>query len=111
MAALTNGDQVSHWLVDGSTKDTRVQIGSGSRDPDLVVVDTSETVREARRLGVEPVIVCRQLSLDADSLPTRDAHAVRSSKEFVLLRLDELVEVLRSVLLHSLEAHLQVDLL
>jgi hypothetical protein len=54
---LTNEDQIGHWLVDGSTESTRVEIPIRSRDLDLVVVDTSKTVSQVRGLGVEPVIV------------------------------------------------------
>jgi hypothetical protein len=54
---LTNEDQIGHGLVDGSTESTRVEIPIRSRDLDLVVVDTSETVGQVRGLGVEPVVV------------------------------------------------------
>jgi hypothetical protein len=54
---LTNEDQIGHGLVDGSTESTRVEIPIRSRDLDLVVVDTSETVSQVGSLGVEPVVV------------------------------------------------------
>jgi hypothetical protein len=54
---LTDEDQVCHGLVDGSTESTRVEIPVGSRDLDLVVVDTSETVGQIGGLGVKPVVV------------------------------------------------------
>jgi len=73
-----------------------VEVARGSLDADLVVVDTAEAVGEARGLGVEPVVV-------------RDTHAVLARKEAVLLRLDKLVEVDGSRLLHALEDHLEVD--
>lgn len=94
--ALTEQDKVSHWLVDGTAKDTRVEVTSRSADADLVVVDTAETVGETRGLGVEPVVV-------------RDTHAVLSGKEAVLLRLYKLVKVDGTSLLHTLEDHLEVD--
>jgi hypothetical protein len=54
---LTDEDQVCHGLMDGSTESTRVEIPVGSRDLDLVVVDTSETVGQIGGLGVKPVVV------------------------------------------------------
>lgn len=119
-AILTQEDQVGHRLVDRTAKDTRVEVRARTRDADLVVVDTPETVREARSLGVEPVVVCATYQhrrevlneghVSSHASRTRNAHAVYAGEELVLLALDELVEVLRAVFFHSLEAHLHVDL-
>lgn len=54
---LTDGEQIGHGLVDCSTEDTRVKVSSWTGDLDLVVVDASETVCQARGLGVKPVVV------------------------------------------------------
>lgn len=45
-----------------STEDTRVKVSSWTGDLDLVVVDASETVCQARCLGVKPVVVCEIIS-------------------------------------------------
>jgi len=74
-----------------------MQIPIRSRDLDLVIIDSPQTVRQAWRLGVEPVVV-------------RDAAAIDPFKELVLLRFDELVEVDRTVLFHTFEADPHVDL-
>lgn len=55
---LTDGEQVGHGLVDGAPKDTGVEVSARSVDSDLVVVDTTQTVGQARSLGVQPVVVC-----------------------------------------------------
>ena len=55
----TDGDQIRHGLVDRPAEHSRVEISPWSRDPNLIVVDPSEPVRQARGLGVEPVVVCR----------------------------------------------------
>lgn len=43
--------------MDGTAKDTRVEIPVRPRNLDLVIVDTSETISETRGLGVKPVVV------------------------------------------------------
>lgn len=60
--SLTESDKVSHGFVDGTAKDTRVEIPVRTRNLDLVIVDTSETIRETRGLGVKPIVVYSALS-------------------------------------------------
>lgn len=82
--------------MDGTSKDTRVEVTSRALDANFVVVDTTKTIGKTRSLGVEPVVV-------------RNAHAVKTLEELVLFRLDELVKVDGTALLHTLEDHLDVD--
>jgi hypothetical protein len=59
---LTDGEEIGHGLVNCSTEDTRVKVSSWTGDLDLVVVDASETVCQARGLGVKPVVVYEMIS-------------------------------------------------
>jgi hypothetical protein len=54
----TDEYQVGHGLMDRSAESTRMEVSIGSRNFDLVVVDTSKTISQVGGLGVEPVIVC-----------------------------------------------------
>lgn len=53
----TQDDQVGHRLMNRSAESARVQVTVRSRNLDLVVVYTSETISQVGRLGVQPVVV------------------------------------------------------
>ena len=91
-----DADKIGHGLLGGTAKDTRVEIGTGARNLDAVVVAATETVGQARALGAEPVVVA-------------DAHGVGIGKVLLALGHDELLQTVRAVLLHALEAHEEVD--
>lgn len=91
-----NVDEVSHGLVSLTTEDTTVKIGSRASDLNRVVVAATETVGQARLLSAEPVVV-------------RDTDSLSILEVLVTLSLDEVLKTLGAVLLHTLEAHEQVN--
>lgn len=50
-------DKISHGLMDGPAKDTRVQVTARASDSDFEVGQATETVGEAGRPVVQPVVV------------------------------------------------------
>lgn len=93
-----HADEVGHGLVSGTAVHTRVEILTRAADLNAVVAAATKTVGEARLLGAEPVVVA-----DAD-----DIGILEELAGLALLN-DEVVQTLGAVLLHTLEAHQQVD--
>jgi hypothetical protein len=93
-----HADEIGHGLVGSAAVDTGVEILARAADLNAVVAAATETVGQARLLGAEPVVVT-------------DAADVGVLEELARLALldDEVVKTLRTVLLHTLEAHEKVD--
>lgn len=91
-----DSEKVGHRLVNGTTKDTRVQISAGTIDGKMKVRDTTKTICQARLGGSEPVVV-------------RNADSVDISKVLVGFSQNKVIKTLRTRLLHTLKAHLQVN--
>ncbi len=91
-----DADQVRHWLLGGSAEHSGVEILTWAGDLDGVVVAAAETVGQAWLLGSEPVVV-------------RNADGVCILEELVGLSTDEIIKTLRAILLHTLEAHQEID--
>ena len=81
-------------------KDTRMQVTCRPGDRQFVVRNASKAIGQARRAGVEPVIVglCRctrsAVGFPGREAKTYDAHGVNAFEKFVLLLHDEFVEAL-----------------
>jgi hypothetical protein len=105
--------------MDGSAKDTGVQVTTWTRNADLEVGESTKTVGYGWCTGVEPVVIrlyilCQFLTINRGNQKfTYDANAINAIKPpilaFLHFTLDKFIKALTPALLHSFEAELQID--